>query len=95
MKPKCESRQKKRMCYCGSSSPERRAGLGVPDGFCGICERCGTPGHTQHFPGPVPYTGSWCDRCVRIVAFTWIFRSPLVLLILVILAVLVFMTITG
>jgi hypothetical protein len=22
---------------------------------------CGKPGHTCHFPGPLPYTGAWCD----------------------------------
>ncbi len=45
-----------RNCYC-------RPG----DASCGTCERCGAPGHTRHFPGPVPSTGSWCDRCYRIV----------------------------
>jgi hypothetical protein len=24
----------------------------------------------QHFPGPVPYTGAWCDHCVKIVPWT-------------------------
>ena len=50
---------------------------GIPDGFCGICERCGKPGHTQHFPGPVPYTGAWCDWCVRIVAIMWYLKTIL------------------
>jgi hypothetical protein len=40
-----------------------------------ICERCGAPGQTRHFPGPVPYTGAWCDRCYRILSWTWPFRS--------------------
>jgi len=31
--------------------PEYLKQLGVPDGFCGICERCGYSGHTRHFPG--------------------------------------------
>ena len=76
MKPKCEPVGKKRMCYCDSLDSEWKAARGYAPGFCGVCERCGKPGHTQHFPGPVPYTGAWCDRCVKIVAFTWIFRNP-------------------
>jgi hypothetical protein len=45
-----------RGCYCKPG-----------DVTCGECERCGAPGHTRHFPGPVPATGAWCDRCYRIV----------------------------
>ena len=41
-----------RNCYC---KPD--------DSSCGSCERCGIAGHTRHYPGPVPYTGSWCDDC--------------------------------
>ncbi|HZG42170.1 MAG TPA: hypothetical protein VEY93_04345 [Longimicrobium sp.] len=48
-----------RGCYCHAG-----------DTTCGTCERCGGAGHTRHFPGPVPYTGAWCDRCYRIVAWT-------------------------
>ena len=67
---------KNRYCYCGSLSKEFLEKEGIPDGYCGICERCGKPGHTQHFPGPVPYTGSWCDWCVKVVAlFYWIFLA--------------------
>jgi hypothetical protein len=65
-----------RQCYCGSLDAAFLREQKIPEGFCGICERCGQPGHTQHFPGPVPYTGAWCDRCVRIVALTWPLRSP-------------------
>ena len=50
-------------------SPEYRQTHGIPDGFCGKCDTCGKPGHMNHFPGPVPYTGAWCDRCYRIVAW--------------------------
>lgn len=67
-----------RACYCGSLDRVFLAEKNIPEGFCGICERCGKPGHTQHFPGPVPYTGAWCDRCVRIVALTWPLKNPLV-----------------
>lgn len=41
-----------RECYCTPGQDS-----------CGTCERCGAPGHTRHFPGPVPVTGAWCDRC--------------------------------
>lgn len=46
-----------RPCYCraGSFWPEH------PPGFCGRCQECGAHGHASHYPGPVPYTGSWCD----------------------------------
>ena len=41
-----------RNCYCKQGQT-----------YCGKCEICGALGHTSHFPGPVPYTGSWCDDC--------------------------------
>ena len=43
--------QNQRNCYCrpGESS-------------CGKCEICGRSGHASHFPGPLPYTGAWCDE---------------------------------
>lgn len=68
----------KRNCYCSlwEKDPKHFEDRGIPRGYCGICQRCGKPGHVQHFPGAVPYTGTWCDRCVRIVPwtnyFTWI-----------------------
>jgi hypothetical protein len=68
---------RERGCYCDvwNKDPAAYEKLGYAAGFCGICERCSAPGHTRHFPGPVPYTGSWCDRCYRILAWTWPFRS--------------------
>ncbi len=64
-------------CQCGlwQTSPDFLRGQGIPEGFCGICQVCGRPGHTRHFPGPVPYTGSWCDSCHRSLAKAWPFRS--------------------
>ena len=38
-------------CYCKNGQTA-----------CGKCQICGKPGHTRHFPGPVPYTSSWCDE---------------------------------
>lgn len=49
-------------CYCGvfDRDPKLRKKEGLPPGYCGLCDVCGRPGHTLHFPGSVPYTGSWC-----------------------------------
>ena len=60
-----------RNCYCDSlwkNSPEFLKNEGIPFGFCGTCEFCGDFGHTQHYPGPVPYTGGWCDVCYKVEA---------------------------
>ena len=63
--------------YCEGMSAEFRRSHHIPEGFCGICDRCGKPGHTRHFPGALPYTGTWCDHCYHIVAWTGPFRTPL------------------
>lgn len=75
---KWESAAYQRNCYCGlwDKDPSHYKKEGLPLGFCGFCERCGKPGHTRHFPGPLPYTGSWCDRCHTIVAWTWPLQTP-------------------
>jgi hypothetical protein len=65
-----------RGCYCEGMSAEFRREHNLPDGYCGTCIRCGKPGHTRHHPGPVPFTGAWCDRCYRIEAWTWPFKTP-------------------
>lgn len=77
MEGKWEAAGRQHGCYCGvwDKNPALYEKLGYPLGFCGICERCGVPGHTRHFPGPIAYTGSWCDRCYRILAWTWPFRT--------------------
>ena len=66
-------------CYCTvwKKNPDAYRAHGLEPGFCGICERCGKPGHTRHYPGPVPYTGAWCDRCYRIVGLTGWMRGPI------------------
>ncbi|MFO0675036.1 MAG: L,D-transpeptidase family protein [Polyangiaceae bacterium] len=60
-----------RGCYCGVPA---KGGEGdtrqSPPGFCGTCEVCGASGHVRHFPGAVPYTGSWCDAHYRRLKFT-------------------------
>jgi hypothetical protein len=61
---------KKRGCYCGlwETGPATLLARGLPPGYCGFCSMCGKPGHTRHFPGTSPYTGSWCDRDYRLIA---------------------------
>jgi hypothetical protein len=82
MKPSCVPSKRVRNCYCATQATETNPHRELPPGYCGRCERCGKPGHTQHFPGPIPYTGAWCDRCVRIVALTWPLKTPTALFIL-------------
>jgi len=50
-------------CYCDlwDKNPDVLEKQGVPRGYCGLCQLCGKPGHTRHFPGAVPYTGTWCE----------------------------------
>jgi hypothetical protein len=77
----------KRGCYCGvwddENPPKHLIERGVPRGYCGKCERCGANGHARHFPGPVPYTGAWCDSCYRLIGKTWFLRMPIFWLLLI------------
>lgn len=54
-----------RSCYCflWEQNAESLRQQGIPPGYCGMCQVCGAAGHTRHYPGPVPYTGAWCDAC--------------------------------
>ena len=56
-----------RNCYCvqWERNPAPLEREGIPRGFCGLCERCGRPGHTRHHPG-APSTGTWCNHHYRI-----------------------------
>lgn len=57
-----------RNCLCSLwlTNPEWMAAEGYPRGLCAFCDVCGQPGHTRHFPGRAPFTGSWCDvHCRR------------------------------
>jgi hypothetical protein len=49
-------------CYCDlwESSPETLSAQGIPRGFCGLCVRCGKPGHLRHAPEG-PFTDARCD----------------------------------
>jgi hypothetical protein len=68
---------RRRGCYCELWDTDSQVyeSRGLPRGYCGFCERCGQPGHVRHFPGSVPYTGSWCDAHYRRLVWTDL-RSP-------------------
>ncbi|MFC1855483.1 hypothetical protein ACFL2A_02945 [Thermodesulfobacteriota bacterium] len=76
---KKEDDEKFRGCYCGALDDDFLKKEGIPQGYCGICERCSKPGHTRHYPGPVPYTGSWCDRCYKIEGVFYVLKMFLFL----------------
>lgn len=44
------------------TKPTHFRNSGVPEGYCGLCEVCERPGHSRHFPGASPATGTWCDK---------------------------------
>lgn len=51
-------------CYCNErlSNPKLKESMkDLPEGFCGICDICGKPGHTKAHPS-LPTTGAWCDE---------------------------------
>lgn len=58
-------------CQCSlwATHPETLTAQGIPRGYCGHCEVCGEPGHTRHFPGASPSTGTWCARHYRRLAW--------------------------
>jgi len=70
--------------YCTSISDSDRIKDNIALGFCGTCEECNEPGHIQHFPGPVPYTGAWCDKCVIIVEKRHKTQSKIIIALLII-----------
>ncbi|MDQ6979382.1 MAG: hypothetical protein Q9M09_04285 [Mariprofundaceae bacterium] len=50
-------------CYCEErlSDPELAAVMEeIPEGYCGLCDTCGKPGHTRAHPH-APVTSAWCD----------------------------------
>lgn len=51
-------------CYCEERKNNPRVAeymKDLPEGFCGICDICGKPGHTKGHPN-LPTTGAWCDE---------------------------------
>jgi len=54
-------------CYCTlwDKDPAFFEKQDIPPGYCGLCDRCGKPGHIRHFPGALPFTGTWCERHYR------------------------------
>lgn len=65
--------------YCASRAkdPNSSAEEGVPDGFCGLCEICGAPGHISQHPCSVPYTGCWCELHYSRLAWVFPLTHPL------------------
>jgi len=63
MDKKNNTEQTESSCYCEHIDDDFRKKENIPEGYCGICEMCGKPGHTRHYPGARPYTSSWCDEC--------------------------------
>ncbi|MDP2922389.1 MAG: hypothetical protein Q8O30_01535 [Candidatus Omnitrophota bacterium] len=67
-------KKNQRNCYCGSAKLKKPffnnpdATQDIPEGYCGICEVCGKPGHIRPHPGAVPYTGEWCDFHYRLLS---------------------------
>ncbi|MHC4080419.1 MAG: hypothetical protein ACYS15_11040 [Planctomycetota bacterium] len=77
-------------CYCDlwETDPDVLQARDVPRGYCGICQVCGEPGHTRHYPGPVPVTGAWCNDCYeRVPAIPLMMKLLNALYALVILAI--------
>lgn len=60
--------KEKRNCYCElrEESPEILEEQNIPQGYCGFCDICGSPGHLQHAPECHPYSASWCDKCLKV-----------------------------
>ncbi|MFZ5867091.1 MAG: hypothetical protein ACOYXY_14500 [Thermodesulfobacteriota bacterium] len=51
-------------CYCAdrrSNAQVAELMKDIPEGYCGICDVCGKPGHTRAHPS-LPTTGAWCDE---------------------------------
>ena len=74
-----------RRCYCGlwDKDPDTLLKQNLKPGYCGYCDWCHAPGHSRHFPGPLPITGAWCDRCYRIVKWTAPLRTSPIWLIVI------------
>jgi len=56
-----------RGCSCRFEHLTTRTFRDVVPSSCGVCRRCGAPGHTRKPPGPLAKKGAWCDRCYAIV----------------------------
>lgn len=51
-------------CYCPDRKNNPKVAelmKNIPEGFCGICDICGKPGHTKAHPN-LPTSGAWCDE---------------------------------
>jgi len=48
-------------CYCEERKKYPESYRDIPEGFCGMCDICGEPGHMRAHPN-LPITGAWCDE---------------------------------
>jgi len=51
-------------CYCNerkSNAEFAKSLKDIPEGYCGICDICGKPGHMKAHP-QLPTSGAWCDE---------------------------------
>jgi hypothetical protein len=51
-------------CYCEDRKNNPKIAelmRDIPEGFCGVCDVCGSPGHTRAHPS-LPVSGAWCDE---------------------------------
>ena len=48
-----------RHCYCFIRNYDPKILKGIPEGYCGLCDECGKPGHTRAYGA---FTGTWCDE---------------------------------
>jgi len=79
-------------CYCEERVKHPDAFKDVPEGFCGICDVCGKPGHMRAHPH-APATGAWCDEHFSELAASRPVTLPQIFLILVV--VLLFLLTVG
>ncbi len=48
-------------CYCEERKNNPEGYRSIPEGYCGICDVCGEPGHMRAHPHYAT-TGAWCDE---------------------------------
>ena len=48
-------------CYCEEREKHPGGFLEIPEGYCGICDVCGKPGHMRAHPHYAT-SGAWCDE---------------------------------
>ena len=49
-------------CQCEARRRFPEKYQGIPEGYCGLCDICGQPGHWRQHPHLKGAGGAWCDR---------------------------------